>query len=469
MFYWHLIFYEYISFNLYFSMEQEYSINIWSSGLKWAINNFNSIIEEGLVKSSLEKQSLVTQANDLIEASYKIWSIEEARLVRMLISQIRPDDEDFKTYRISIIDFANLFNISWNNIYDHVKRAADNLVSRRILIENDDGSWMRMNWLSYARYKKGTWCVEMRFDKELKPYLLQLKWHFTQYSLDKILHFRSTYTMRLFELLKTEEFKAKTWWYFKKSFEYDEIREKLWITKDEYRLFADFRINVIEVAVKEMNANPDLHISQVDYPKTWRKISHVVFHCEKAKQTQLSIEEVSISEVEKKTPEYIKEITILWITEEVAHRLVRKYKVQKIQQTLWYTKAMRDKWKIKDTTAGFFITALQNDMAVSWIDTEKKKQQKIIEKRMTEDANNEMDSINKLEAQKKREVILWKFHSLSEENQSRIRDMYEWSISAFPLSSWTKAKNKSETPENDPTVKVEFAKFLSDNQNLLND
>ena len=97
--------------------------------------------------------------------------------------------------------------------------------------------------------------------------------------------------MRLFELLKKEQFKADAKGYFKRSFEYDELRGLFGIEKGEYKLFADFRIKAIEVSVKEINANPDISIIQVDYPKTGRKVSHVVFHCEKAKQLQLDIDE----------------------------------------------------------------------------------------------------------------------------------------------------------------------------------
>jgi plasmid replication initiation protein len=166
------------------------------------------------------KALVVRQSNDLIEASYKIASIGEGRLIRMLIAQITPNDEDFKTYRIGVADFARFFGLSENSnsVYELIKKSADELAGRRIMLEKD-GSWLRLNWLSAASYKKKSGYVEVRFDKDLKPYLLGLKGYFTQYDLEKIVNFKSGYAMRLFELLKKEQFKSDAKGYFKRSFE----------------------------------------------------------------------------------------------------------------------------------------------------------------------------------------------------------------------------------------------------------
>jgi plasmid replication initiation protein len=88
------------------------------------------------------------------------------------------------------------------------------------------------------------------------------------------------------------------------------LREKLGIEKNEYKLFADFRVKCIQIAVKEINENNDIHIIQVDYPTTGRKVSHIVFHCEKSKQTQLNVSEPvpTLIEVKKEHPDDVREL-----------------------------------------------------------------------------------------------------------------------------------------------------------------
>ncbi|MFZ6775023.1 replication initiation protein, partial [Undibacterium sp. SXout7W] len=196
----------------------------------------------------------VRQGNDLIEASYKIASLGEARLIRLLIAQISPSDEDFKTYQISVTDFARVFNLNGrdSSVYDMVEKSAEDLI-RRIITIKDGKSWYKTSWLSSAKYVHGSGIVELRFDKDLKPHLLGLKSYFTQYDLEHTVHFKSLYSVRLFEIMQKEAFKSNEQGYFKRSFEYEELREKMGIEKDEYSLFANFKARVIETAQKEIN------------------------------------------------------------------------------------------------------------------------------------------------------------------------------------------------------------------------
>jgi plasmid replication initiation protein len=343
------------------------------------------------------KALVVRQSNDLIEASYKIASIGEGRLIRMLIAQITPNDEDFKTYRIGVADFARFFGLSENSnsVYELIKKSADELAGRRIMLEKD-GSWLRLNWLSAASYKKKSGYVEVRFDKDLKPYLLGLKGYFTQYDLEKIVNFKSGYAMRLFELLKKEQFKSDAKGYFKRSFEYEELRGLFGIEKKEYKLFADFRINVVQVAVKEINANPDISVIKVDYPKTGVKVSHVVFHCEKAKQLQLDMDEPApkFEEVANQ-PEYIKQLVAFGVSEETAYKWKRKYGVARITRNLGFVTGKKNAGKVKDDLAGYVASAIAQDYGQGWEDKAKIQHEDAKTKQKDAEAVKEKDAQEK--------------------------------------------------------------------------
>src|SRR5450830_368531 len=376
-----------------------------------------------------EKNLVVRQSNELIEASYKIASIGEGRLIRMLIAQITPNDEDFKTYRIGVSDFARFFGLSKgsNSVYELIKKSADELAGRRIMLEKD-GSWLRLNWLSYAEYKKGSGHIEVRFDKALKPYLLGLKGYFTQYELENVVKFKSGYAMRLFELLKMEQFKADDKGYFKRSFEYEELRGVLGIDKKEYEFFKDFRVYVVQIAVKEINANPDITILQVDYPKTGRKVSHIVFHCERARQTQLDLDEPppKFEEVpgKKEHPEYIAELIAIGIDEKTAYRWKRKYSVAQLQQAITYTKAMQKAGKIRDSLTGFLARAVTDNIGASWALAEKKA---IDNKKRQEEKENGAKKEDEETSKRQRDnraKALDLFKAISETEQQVLIDKY---------------------------------------------
>lgn len=335
--------------------------------------------------------------------------------MRMLIAQITPDDEDFKTYRIGVSDFARFFGITHNSIHEQIEKSARALREREILIRKGK-SWFSTGWLSSAKYTEGSGYVEVRFDKELKPYLLGLKGYFTQYELEKIVNFKSGYAMRLFELLKKEQFKADSKGYFKRSFEYEELRGLLGIGKKEYPLFADIRRYVVESSAKEINSNPDINIIKVEYPKTGRKVSHIVFHCEKAKQLQLDIDEPlpKFEEAPKEQPEYIKQLLAFGISEETAQKWKRKYGVARIVRNLGFVTGKKNAGKVKEDLAGYLSSAMANDYGQGWED-KAKIQEDETKKRQAEEEQKRRNE----EAEKKRQEAenkkLWgEFQALPE-------------------------------------------------------
>lgn len=405
----------------------------------------------------------VRQSNSLIEASYRIASVGEGRLVRALIAQIQASDEDFKIYRVAVTDFARLFDITDETAYEQIKRAADELTSRKIKIEKGKG-WLFMNWLSSAEYKQGSGYVELCFDKKLKPYLLQLKGYFTQYELENVVSFKSSYSMRLYELLKAEQFKAKVSGYFKKTFEVDGLRALVGIEAHEYQFFKDFRVRIIDIAVREINFSSNLHISQVDYPKTGRKVSHIVFHCEKAKQTQLDLDgpPPKFEEVQQETPEDVRELVTLGIDQATAYKWRKKYGVKQVVRNIAYTQAMKRAGKIRDSVTGFLARAIADNLGGGWEEEEKVR---TLEKKKRDDKEHQELETHQAKLSKesaRRDEIRAAFYALPEREQEGIRLAYEKSLGDSIIArTWRKAKEKSAKPEESNLVSHSFLTFCA--------
>jgi hypothetical protein len=66
---------------------------------------------------------IVTQANKLAEASYSM-TLEEKRVVLLIVSLVRKEDGEFKTYRIPITDIRDYLALRSNKLYDDIKRLA---------------------------------------------------------------------------------------------------------------------------------------------------------------------------------------------------------------------------------------------------------------------------------------------------------------------------------------------------------
>lgn len=415
---------------------------------------------------SIDDKSLtVRQSNTLIEASYRIASVGEGRLIRALIAQIQPNDEDFKLYRVSVSDFARLFDITDQTAYEQIKKAADELTSRKIRIEKEV-DYLFMNWLSSAEYRRGNGYVELCFDKKLKPYLLQLKGYFTQYELENVVTFKSSYSIRIYELLKAEQFKAGKTGRFSKTFEYEELRKTLAIPDNEYSQFAFFRVNVIEIAIREINATSNLEITQVDYPKTGRKISHIVFHCEQARQTRLDVDgpapviEAVAKEDEK--PDDVRELVAMGIDEATAYKWRKKYGVKRLTRNLAYTRAMQKAGKIRDSLTGFLARAIADNLGSAWEEEEKARRAVIQTKNQAEEQKRTEEEGRAQDEAERRAVILKEFDALTTEEKERVRSAYIEQANDIVRSVWTKAQKAVPTaPETDKRVLVSFLSFFS--------
>ncbi len=407
---------------------------------------------------SIDDKSLtVRQSNSLIDASYRIASVGEGRLIRALIAQISPSDEDFKLYRVSVTDFARLFDITGEAAYEQIKKAADELTSRKIKIEKGK-SWLFMNWLSSAEYVQGSGYVELCFDKKLKPYLLQLKGYFTQYELENVVSFKSAYSIRIFELLKAEQFKAARNGYFKRTFHYEELRGSIGIETAEYALFADFRRYVIEIAVREINASSNLEIVQVDYPKTGRKITHIVFHCEPARQTRLNVDEpppvLEAVEQSREIPEDVRDLVAMGIDEGTAYKWRKKYGVKRLTRNLAYTRAMQKAGKIRDSLTGFLARAIADNLGSAWEEEHKEKQER-------HKANEEAQATKEAEERQKSEAqrawiesTLARFATQSDDRKTELRQAYATTLSDITRKSFDKDH------EHAPMHRMKFAKFF---------
>lgn len=404
-----------------------------------------------------DKALTVRQSNSLIDASYRIASVGEGRLIRALIAQISPSDEDFKLYRVSVSDFARLFDITGEAAYEQIKKAADELTSRKIKIEKGK-SWLFMNWLSSAEYIQGSGYVELCFDKKLKPYLLQLKGYFTQYELESVVSFKSAYSIRIFELLKAEQFKATRNGFFKRTFHYEELRANIGIETNEYALFADFRRYVIEIAVREINASSNLEIVQVDYPKTGRKITHIVFHCQPARQTRLDVDEpppvLEAVEQPREIPEDVRDLVAMGIDEGTAYKWRKKYGVKRLTRNLAYTRAMQKAGKIRDSLTGFLARAIADNLGSAWEEEHKEKQER-------HKANEEAQAAKEAEERKKSEAqrawiesTLARFATQSDDRKTELRTAYAATLSDITRKSFDKDH------EHSPMHRMSFVKFF---------
>jgi plasmid replication initiation protein len=214
------------------------------------------------------KNNIVRKANSLVEASYKL-SINQQKVVLLLASSIKPGDENFQPYQISIKDFAGLLGLKNKNFYSEIADLTKDLLSKTLSIVTED-SLLQINWLSSVQYFKGSGVIELCFDPKMKPYLLQMKERFTTYRLKEVIQLKSSFSIRIYELLKQYEKIGE------RIFLLETLRENLGIGPDEYGLYGDFKRRVLLASQTELAAKTNIAFDFEEI-KEGRKVIKIKF------------------------------------------------------------------------------------------------------------------------------------------------------------------------------------------------
>jgi len=242
----------------------------------------DGIIEVKNLKESYSEKALVVQSNQLIEGRYEM-SLVETRIIHFLISQIKPDDKDFDTYRLYIKDLADVLDMKDEALYTKVKKATKSLLANPLSIPEPGGE-LQMNWLAQAKYWDNKGCVDLRFAPALKPYLLELKSSFTKHYLSVVFSLTNPYFIRLYMLLKQYEKIGK------RTFDIEKLNEILLLTGTSYTVFGNFKSRILLPCQKEFEENKHIDLTFEFKPlKTRQKYTGLEFIIRKKNQNQLPV------------------------------------------------------------------------------------------------------------------------------------------------------------------------------------
>lgn len=217
----------------------------------------------------------VRKANALIQKSRYNLSTQQQKILLYLISQIKPNDEDFKLYEFDIIDFCKVCGIDFNSgkNYETLRQQIKQIADKSYWITLEDGETETLlRWIEKPYIKKRSGIVQIRLDNDMRPFLLRLKENYTKYEIIYTLKFRCKYSIRLYELIKSVHFHDLAPYIVKYSFE--DLAGLM--GAERYTQYRDFKSRALSPAVQEINEYSDKNLTFTEI-KTGRKVTAIEF------------------------------------------------------------------------------------------------------------------------------------------------------------------------------------------------
>ena len=327
------------------------------------------------------KNNLVVSSNDLVHAKYDL-SLWQKRVFVYALSFLKKDSKSFEPIRMSVSDIIKFYKASdGTKTYNAIIEAPKSLDRTfEIPYRSEEGNlrygFVRLlqDYTLPADNQENNQYIELCFNNSLKPHLLELKEKFLKYDIGNVTNLQSTYSFRLFEILKSNEYKKEV------ELDIEYLRDIL-EAKNIYKAYKDFKKRIIDKAQEDLHKFCDIGFTYKEKKGTYgKKIESLVFTIYKNQVGQQEKEkprdkliihdvkkaptnpqsETSESNIDKLflyfTPTVISDFGV---TPSVFLKLLEKYTEGQVIQAIDVTKQEKAKGKVQNI-AGFFVEALKN-------------------------------------------------------------------------------------------------------------
>lgn len=233
------------------------------------------ILYSAAEKADAERDLKVYKADELVQKARYSLSLTEQRFLLYAISKIQPGHDAGQEYELNLADFQRVCGSDGDESYSRVKAWIKHLADKSWWMAEERSETL-VRWFSTVRIYQQSGVIAVKFHEDMFPYLFRLAERmresgklYTSYTLRYVLPMKSTYSIRLYELLKSYQKNNESWW-----FELDKLRHLL--DCENYSRFPDLRRYVLEPAVREINQYTDMSID-ISFIKEGRKVKAIEF------------------------------------------------------------------------------------------------------------------------------------------------------------------------------------------------
>jgi len=237
----------------------------------------------------------VRKSNILVEGRYR-FNLNEQKVLLLLLAQLKPTDTEFKPYRVSWADLKQVTSGKVNTV-KKVHAVCEALKNKTVFIR-DGKKEMGFGFLSGWTVEQGKY-IEFRIDPCMTKMLLDLlsDGNFTLYDLECVLSLNSSYSIRIYEILKSHYWKKQP-----VTVSLDSLKFALDISKNNktYSDFGSFRRAILDKARNDLKQHTDITFTYTTI-KDGRRITALLITVRENKKFQRTVQGKSDADQIKKT------------------------------------------------------------------------------------------------------------------------------------------------------------------------
>ena len=219
------------------------------------------------MNTTLTKRNHTKQSNIIVNTRYALKK-NEIDIVLTLLTAISDEDKDFKDYEFTLKELELKTNRKWNS--KQLEDTIHGLMSKPIKLPADNRRGFELvGWFSYFKYEDNG-LITCRFDKALKPYLVQIVGTRVLADFRHLLPMKSSYSKRMYLLLKEYDKIGM------RTFNIEELQKILKVPKSFKERYDNFKREVLKKSEADINKFTDLEVKFIER-KRGRKVIEVTF------------------------------------------------------------------------------------------------------------------------------------------------------------------------------------------------
>lgn len=232
---------------------------------------------------SRQDKAVVKQDNRFVFAKYNM-STNELKLFMWIVAQVNSQrDQLFQICEIPVKEIFGIFDQKSFDNYTYIRNLCESMLKKtyiedfRLLDERtmkEVKIFQGYTLFEYIRYQEGEAVIQYKLNDFLMQYLLDLKGNFTQLKFSDIQRMKSSYSIRIYNMLLSELKQNRQFFEIKLSV-LQNILETPKSLKDRW---SNFKKVVLDQTVKDINSKTNMILYSINILKEGKKITSLRFN-----------------------------------------------------------------------------------------------------------------------------------------------------------------------------------------------